>query len=199
MMIVNLPLESNIVDDAPSTDLEELFDPLLTSSPLVAPSFSNTPVATSVNDVILLTPPVPLAQCMGLEIGEISGGGVSVLWDDSLSWPKEPTLVSPYLEEAAFKELCVDIMIGSTTPGIGLIDPICNEPLDLTPASSSLLPTTPSHLHAYHECQATLKVIISSLIHIVCTNRTCLEKPCGVSSLIMLLIFLWHLMSLRGH
>ena len=38
-----LPLESNFVDDAPLTDLEEVFDPPLTSSPLVAPSFLAIP------------------------------------------------------------------------------------------------------------------------------------------------------------
>ena len=33
----SFPLESNVLDDAPSADLEEMFDPPLTSSPLVAP------------------------------------------------------------------------------------------------------------------------------------------------------------------
>jgi len=57
----------------------------------------------------------------------------------------------PHLEEAPFEELCGDIMMVSTTSSIGLIDPICNEPLDLTPTLSLLLPTTSSHLHAYYE------------------------------------------------
>jgi len=48
-----LPLVTNVVDHAPLTDLEELFNPPLASSPLVAPSFSSTPVATSVSDSIL--------------------------------------------------------------------------------------------------------------------------------------------------
>jgi len=35
----SLPLESNVVDDAPFPNLEEVFDPPLTSLSLVAPSF----------------------------------------------------------------------------------------------------------------------------------------------------------------
>jgi len=49
-----LPLESKVVDDAPLTDLDEVFDPPLTSLPLIAPSFSSTPTATSVSDSTLL-------------------------------------------------------------------------------------------------------------------------------------------------
>ena len=52
-----LPLESNIVDDAPLTDLEEVFDPPLTYSPLVAPSCSSTPPVTSTVTRPYLTPP----------------------------------------------------------------------------------------------------------------------------------------------
>jgi len=100
----SLPLESNVVNDAPSTDLEDLFDPLLTSVPLVALSFSSTSIATSVSDSTLLAYPLPLAQCIGLKMGEISRGDVSVLEDDSLSCSKELTLVEPHLEEAPFVE-----------------------------------------------------------------------------------------------
>jgi len=35
---------------------------------------------------------------MGLEMGEISRGDVTVLQDDSLSWSKELTLVVPHLD-----------------------------------------------------------------------------------------------------
>jgi len=42
-------------------------------------------------------------------------------------------LVEPCLEEASFEELCNDIVMGSTTSSIGLIDPIRTKPLDLTP------------------------------------------------------------------
>ena len=39
----SLLLESNVVDDAPLIDVEEVFDPPLSSLPLVAPSFSSNP------------------------------------------------------------------------------------------------------------------------------------------------------------
>jgi len=145
-----LPLKSNVVDDASLTDLEEVFDPPLSSLPLVALSFSNTLVATSVSNSTFLASPLPLAQCTGLEMGEICRGDVSVLEDDSLSWSKELILVEPHLQEAPFAEFCGDVM-GTDTPSIEHTNPICNEPLDLTPTSSPLLPTTPSHLHAFHE------------------------------------------------
>jgi len=57
----SLPLESNIGDDAPFTDLEKVFDPPLIYSPLVAPSSSSTPIGTSTNDSTLLDSPFPLA------------------------------------------------------------------------------------------------------------------------------------------
>jgi len=65
----SLSIESNVIDDAPLTDLEEVFDPPLTSLPLVAPSFSSTTVVTNVSDSTLLASPLPLAQCMALEMG----------------------------------------------------------------------------------------------------------------------------------
>jgi len=54
-----LPLESNVVDDGPLPDLEEVFALPLTFLPLVAPSFSSTSVATSVCDLTFLTSPLP--------------------------------------------------------------------------------------------------------------------------------------------
>ena len=80
---------------------------------------------------------------MGLEMGEISRGDVSFLEDDSLIWSKELTLVAPHLEEVRFAEFCGDIVMASTTSSIRLIDPICNEPLDLTPTSSPYFPPPP--------------------------------------------------------
>ena len=68
----SLPLKSNIVDDAPSTDLEEVFDHPLTSLTLVAPSFFSAPMDTSVSDLALLATPLSLPQCIGLEMSEIS-------------------------------------------------------------------------------------------------------------------------------
>jgi len=93
-----LPLESNIVDGAPLTDLKEVFDPGLTFSPLVVPSSSSAPIVTSTSDSTLLDSPFPLAQCTGLEMGDTSGGDVSVLNDASLLRLKELTLVEPHLE-----------------------------------------------------------------------------------------------------
>ena len=61
------------------------------------------------------------------------------------------TLVEPYLEEAPSKELCDDSLAVGAAPSIEHIHPIFTEPLDLTPISSPLLPTIPSHLHAFHE------------------------------------------------
>ena len=49
-------LESSVVDDAPLTDLKEVFDPPLTYSPLVAPSSSRCPIVTSTHDSALLVP-----------------------------------------------------------------------------------------------------------------------------------------------
>jgi len=92
-----LPLEPNIVDDAPLIDLEEVFDLPSTSLPFIAPSFSSTPVDTSVSDLTLLTSLLPLAQCMGLEMSEISRGDASVLEDASLAWSKELVLVDSCL------------------------------------------------------------------------------------------------------
>jgi len=153
----SLPLESNVVDDAPLTDLEEVFDPPLSSWPLVAPSFSSIPIATSVSDSTLLAYPLPLAQCMGLEMGETCRGDVSVLEVDSLSWSKQLTLIEPHLEEAPFAEFCGVVVMGTDTPSIEHTDPICNEPLDSTPISSPSPPTTPSYMHAFHEYLGDLR------------------------------------------
>ena len=54
----SLPLESNIVDDAHLTDLEVELDHPLISLPFVALSSSSTPIATSISDSTLLTPPL---------------------------------------------------------------------------------------------------------------------------------------------
>ena len=138
-----LPLESNIIDDAPLTNLEEVLNPPLTYSPLIAPSSSGSPLVTSTTDPTLLDSPFPLAQCMGLEMGEIFRGDVSVLDDTSLLRSKELTLVRLHLEEAPFEELCGELVMGTDTPSIGPTDPIGNEPLDLTPTSSPYLPPSP--------------------------------------------------------
>jgi len=147
----SLPLDSNVVNDAALTNLGEVFDPPLTPLTFVAPSFSSTPMDTSVNDSILLASPLPLAQCTGLEMGETSRGDASLVEDVLLSWSGGLTLVEPYLEEALFEELCDDSLVVGAAPRIEHIDPIWTEPLDLTPILSPSLPTTPTHLHAVHE------------------------------------------------
>ena len=65
-----LPLESNVVDDTPLIELEEVFDAPLTSSSFVALSFSSTPMDTSVTDLILLASSLHLAHYTGLEMGD---------------------------------------------------------------------------------------------------------------------------------
>jgi len=86
---------------------------------------------------------------MVLKMGETSTSDVSVLEGAHL-FGQTPVLVEPCPKEAPFEELCGDIVMGSATPGIGLIDPICIKPLYLTPTSSPSLPTTPSYVHAFH-------------------------------------------------
>ena len=59
-------------------------------------------------------------------------------------------MVKAFVEEAPFEELCGDGMVVGAALSIEHIDPISTESLDLgSPISSSLLPTTPSHLHAF--------------------------------------------------
>jgi len=61
------------------------------------------------------------------------------------------------VEEAPFEELCDDSLVVHVAHNIEHIDPICTEPLDLTPISSLLLPTTFSHLHAFHESPGDIR------------------------------------------
>jgi len=90
-------------------------------------------------------------------MGEPSGGDVSVLEDASLLRSKELTFVEPHLEDAPLEELCGDLMMETYTPSIGPTNPIGKEPLDLTPTPSTLPPTSPSHLHAFHESLGDIK------------------------------------------
>jgi len=96
-------------------------------------------------------------------MGETSGGDVSVLEDASLLKSKELTLFDPHLEEASLVELCRDLVMGIDTPSIEHIDPICHEPLDLTPTSSPLPPTTPFPVHALPESLGDIRGYNSSL------------------------------------
>jgi len=94
----SLSLESNVADDAPLADLDEVFGPPLTSLPFVAPSFSSIPMDTSFSNLTLLASSLPLVQCTGLEMDEISRGYASIIEDDSLGWSEEFTLDEPCLK-----------------------------------------------------------------------------------------------------
>ena len=59
--------------------------------------------------------------------------------------------IDSFLEGAPFEESCGDGVMVGVVPNIEHIDPICTGSLNLATISSSLLPTTPSHLHAFHE------------------------------------------------
>jgi len=51
-------------------DLEEMIDPPLVSLPFITPSLSSTPRDTTKGALHLLSSPLPIAQCTGLEMGE---------------------------------------------------------------------------------------------------------------------------------
>jgi len=84
-------------------------------------------------------------------MGEPYTGDVTILEDDFPPWSKEPISVESHLEEALFKELCDDSLVVGAAHSIDHIDQICTEPLDSTLISFPLLPSTPAHLHAFHE------------------------------------------------
>jgi len=92
----SLPLKSNVVDDAPLIDLEKVFDPPLTSLSFIAPSFSSTPMDTSVSDLTLFASPLTLAQCTGLEMDETFRSDVSIIENYLFHWSKEISLVETY-------------------------------------------------------------------------------------------------------
>ena len=71
----------DVVDDTSLTDLEEVFNPPLTSLPLVTSSFSSIPVATNFDDSTLLASPPPFSSVHEVKMGETSRGDVSVLED----------------------------------------------------------------------------------------------------------------------
>jgi len=75
----SLPLEADSTVDTPLTGLEEVIDPILISLPFVVLSLPNTPRDTAIGDLTLLASPLPLAQCAGLETGELSKGDASIL------------------------------------------------------------------------------------------------------------------------
>ena len=76
-------------------------------------------------------------------MGETSRGDGSVLENASLVCAKALVLVVPHLEDAPFVEFYGDLVMGTDTLSTGSTDPIGNESLDLTPASSLLPPPIP--------------------------------------------------------
>jgi len=80
-----------------------VFDPTLTSLPFIALSSSTNPIATSISDLVLLASPLPLAQHMGLGMGDPSRSDASVIKDDSLDQQKKLTLVEPFSKENPFE------------------------------------------------------------------------------------------------
>ena len=58
-------------------DLEEMIDPPLVSLPFITPSLSSTPRDTTKGALHLLSSPLPIAQCTGLEMGESLRGDAS--------------------------------------------------------------------------------------------------------------------------
>jgi len=106
-----IPLEFDFVDDAHLIDLKVELNPPLSSLPFVALTFSSTPIDTIVTNLALLASLLPLAQCTGLEMGEVFTGDATILEDALLLRSKELTLVEPFLKEAPFEEFCGDIVM----------------------------------------------------------------------------------------
>ena len=71
--------------------------------------------------------------------------------NDLLASSKELTLIDLNLEDALFEELYGDSVMVGVALNFERIDLTCIKPLDLTPMSSPLLATTPSHLHTFYE------------------------------------------------
>jgi len=79
-------------------------------------------------------------------MGESPRGNASFVKDDSFDWSGGIALLEPSFEEYSIN----DVRVGAALK-IEHIDPIYTKSLDLVPISSLILPTTPSHLHAFHE------------------------------------------------
>jgi len=97
-------------------------------------------------------------------MGETSKGDVRVLEDASRVWLEELILVQPCLEGDPFEKFCVT---GSVALSISHTNSICTEPFGSTSISSPLLPTTSSHLHAFHAFLGDIRGYYPPLIHTV--------------------------------
>ena len=132
-------------------------------------------------------------------MGETSRGDASSIGDVLLSWSGGLTLVEPRLEEAPFGELCDDSLVVGAAPSIEHIDPICTEPLNLTPISSSLVPTNRSLCHAFHESLGDISGFHPSFDPYCAYLEDVPRKIMWSTFFDHDFDFLWHLMSLRGH
>jgi len=79
-------------------------------------------------------------------MGESPTGGASSIEGDSLDWSRDIKVL-----ELSFEELYSDDVRVGAAPSIEHIEPICTKSFDLTPYFIHFIPTTPSHLHAFHE------------------------------------------------
>ena len=147
-------LEVSLYDNYESSlPLEDVID-----LSFVAPPLSSIPKDTTEGVLHLLSSPFPLAQCMGLELGESLRGDASFVENDLLDWSRDNVLKEP-----SFKELyCDDVRVGAT-PSFEHIDPSCTELLDLIPISSPSLPTTTSQLPTFSESLGDLRGYTPSL------------------------------------
>jgi len=74
----SLPQEFIFVDDASSTDVEEAFDPPLSSLPLLSIS---TLIDTTISGLTLLASLLPLAQCTVIQMSKPPyRGDASIFW-----------------------------------------------------------------------------------------------------------------------
>ena len=128
-----LPIEPDSTIDTPLTDLEEVFNPPLTSLTFVVPSFSSTPIVTIVSNLTLFASPFFLIPCMELKIGEPYRTDAITIEDDLFHWSKKHTLIESYITEAPFEKLCSDDVMVTARLRIGHANFICTESLHLTP------------------------------------------------------------------
>ena len=135
-------LDVNLCDDGASfppleSGLEDVLDPPLTTSPLVAPSLPST---LKDNTMTYLDPPFPLAQSTEFEVGEIFCVDASIDGDD-LCLESDDTFSEVHdLDEILEGGSCVDA-VAAVSSSPDLTDHVSLNPLDISPASSCSLPS----------------------------------------------------------
>ena len=135
-------LDVNLCDDGASfppleSGLEDVLDPPLTTSPLVAPSLPST---LKDNAMTYLDPPFPLAQSTEFEVSEIFCVDASIDGDD-LCLESDDTFSEVHdLDEILDEGSCVDA-VAAVSSSPDLTDHVSLNPLDSSPASSCSLPS----------------------------------------------------------